>query len=29
MEKADNSGTVNTDPMFMADRLAITNEVLA
>jgi hypothetical protein len=29
MEKADNSGTVNADPMFMAERLAITNHVLA
>jgi acetoacetate decarboxylase len=29
MEKADNSGTVNADPMFMADRLAIINHVMA
>jgi hypothetical protein len=29
MEKADNSGTVNAEPMFMADRLAITNHVMA
>jgi acetoacetate decarboxylase len=26
-ERADNSGTVNTDPQFMADRLAILNHV--
>jgi acetoacetate decarboxylase/3-phenylpropionate/cinnamic acid dioxygenase small subunit len=29
VERADNSGTVNADPMFMADRLAITNLVMA
>jgi hypothetical protein len=29
MPVADNSGTVNADPMFMADRLAIINHVLA
>jgi acetoacetate decarboxylase len=29
MELADNSGAVNTDPMFMADRLAIVNHVMA
>jgi 3-phenylpropionate/cinnamic acid dioxygenase small subunit len=29
MERADNSGTVNTDPMFMADRQAIINHVMA
>jgi acetoacetate decarboxylase len=29
MEKADNSGVVNTDPRFIADRLAILNHVTA
>jgi acetoacetate decarboxylase len=29
MEKADNSGVVNTDPRFVADRLAILNHVTA
>ena len=29
VEKADNSGVVNTDPMFIADRLAIQNHVMA
>jgi len=29
MELADNSGKVNTDPMFIADRLAIINHVMA
>jgi acetoacetate decarboxylase len=29
MARADNSGTVNTDPMFMADRQAIINHVMA
>ena len=29
VERADNSGTVNADPMFMADRLAIVNHVMA
>ena len=29
MESADNSGAVNTDPMFMADRQAIINHVMA
>lgn len=29
MELADNSGKVNSDPMFMADRLAIINHVMA
>jgi hypothetical protein len=29
MPVADNSGTVNTDPQFMADRLAIVNHVMA
>jgi acetoacetate decarboxylase len=29
MAVADSSGTVNADPMFMADRLAITNHVMA
>lgn len=29
VEKADNSGVVNTDPQFMADRLAIQNHVMA
>jgi acetoacetate decarboxylase len=29
VEKADNSGVVNADPQFMADRLAIQNHVMA
>ena len=29
VEQSDNSGTVNADPMFMADRLAIVNHVMA
>src|ERR1700720_295206 len=29
MELADNSGKVNSDPMFIADRLAIINHVMA
>jgi acetoacetate decarboxylase len=29
VERADNSGAVNADPMFVADRLAITNHVMA
>ena len=29
MAVADNSGSVNSDPTFMADRLAITNHILA
>ena len=29
MELADNSGSVNSDPMFVADRLAIINHVMA
>jgi acetoacetate decarboxylase len=29
MERADNSGTVNTDPMFIADRQSIINHVMA
>jgi hypothetical protein len=29
MELADNSGKVNSDPMFMADRMAIINHVMA
>jgi hypothetical protein len=29
VERADNSGVVNTDPMFIADRLAIQNHVMA
>jgi hypothetical protein len=29
MEVADNSGTVNSDPIFMADRLAIVNHLMA
>jgi acetoacetate decarboxylase len=29
MERADNSGTVNPDPMFIADRQAIINHVMA
>jgi hypothetical protein len=29
MERADNSGTVNADPMFIADRQAIINHVMA
>src|ERR1700730_5893284 len=29
VERADNSGIVNADPMFMADRLAIINHVMA
>jgi acetoacetate decarboxylase len=29
MARPDNSGSVNTDPMFMADRLAIINHVMA
>jgi hypothetical protein len=29
LERADTSGAVNPDPMFMADRLAITNHVMA
>jgi hypothetical protein len=29
VERADNSGTVNADPMFLADRLAIINHMSA
>ena len=29
MPRADNSGVVNNDPMFVADRLAIINHVMA
>jgi acetoacetate decarboxylase/3-phenylpropionate/cinnamic acid dioxygenase small subunit len=29
LEKADNSGKVNTDPLFIADRLAIVNHISA
>ena len=29
MERADNSGTVNADLIIMADRLAVTNHVMA
>ena len=29
MEVADNSGTVHTDPMYIADRQAIINHVMA
>ena len=29
LEAADTSGKVNSDPMFIADRLVITNHVMA